>query len=556
MTTNQYYPDTYLYMTVHKIVNLCKFSVLVFYSVNLVLIYNDMSYSKANSISDGISSGSDGTELELGLTPCQSHDTFLEYDGFTSRISDDCIDIQAENLFKDFNEALKDNAEISMLPNYNIQPTGLENGHFLVIDLGGSTLRVAVVSIDEYLAGIGVPPVSPVDRVHILHEESWLIPNTFKSIDYNFFRYIGTQVKQVLSKQNVLDLGGVINTGITWSFPLETTSHNSGKIIHVTKGYTVSSEIHGRDLKEVLELVLNSEFGFNVDVKAILNDTLAVYAAGSFVDKYMKLGLVLGTGINMCCALDSSSKINTDKTLKGEVRVLYNTELSFFGQKLIPDFVNKYDQLIDSRSSTICDSFRSFMGVDPISKRLFQPIELMTSGRYLPELARLVIVDQIKDGNLFAEFHGEDDFDQLLKPYEGFSGELMCYIDENNSFDLISARLSRECNLLLKLINPKDIIILKNLIHDIIKRAATIVSIAIIALVKLLHHHNFDSDFENRIDIGFVGSVLHHFNHYKNLILFMVNNHEFITLLGLTVELKMIKHSSIIGAAVGAAYYS
>ena len=53
--------------------------------------------------------------------------------------------------------------------------------------------------------------------------------------------------------QNVIDVKSVINTGITWSFPLETTDYNRGKIKHVSKGYTVGEDIYDKDLKMVLK---------------------------------------------------------------------------------------------------------------------------------------------------------------------------------------------------------------------------------------------------------------------------------------------------------------
>ena len=53
--------------------------------------------------------------------------------------------------------------------------------------------------------------------------------------------------------------------------------------------------------------------------------------------------------------------------------------------------------------------------------------------------------------------------------------------------------------------------------------------------------------------IGYVGSVLNYFHKYRRLIVEYVNNAE--EAKGIKVDLKLIENSSIIGAAIGAAYH-
>ena len=64
----------------------------------------------------------------------------------------------------------------------------------------------------------------------------------------------------------------------------------------------MGEDIYDKDLKMVLEDTLRQEYGLTLDVQSILNDSLAVYSAGCFIDSKMKLAMVLGTGINMCCS--------------------------------------------------------------------------------------------------------------------------------------------------------------------------------------------------------------------------------------------------------------
>ena len=94
-----------------------------------------------------------------------------------------------------------------------------------------------------------------------------------------------------------------------------------------------------------------------------------------------------------------------------------------------------------------------------------------------------------------------------------------------------------------------DIVCLKEVVSCIIKRAAFIVANAIIAFFKLLGSDELGGD----VTIGYVGSVLNYFHKYRRLIVEYVNSAE--EAKGIKVDLKLIENSSIIGAAIGAAYH-
>lgn len=460
-------------------------------------------------------------------------------------------------LLDDFNESLSHSSLITMIPNHNINPTGDEEGDYLVIDLGGSTLRVAVISIDA-------PTIVSHDqghRVHIIIEKKWEISNSFKVLNLNFFEWIGSKIYETLNEQSVIPVSNrtIINTGITWSFPLETTAHNNGKIKLVSKGYTISPEIHNHDLKQLLENTMKNQFDLEINIHVIVNDSLAVYAAGAFLDKHIKLAMVLGTGINMCCSLETTS-FSSNKKIHGESASLFNCELSLFGKSFIDTVANKYDAQIDSRFGLKHGklNFQPHISVDPISKTLFQPMELMTSGRYLSEIARLIIFELIESKEIFN--NKLLDHSQLSQVYNGFNGELMCLISENDDMELIKKHIADEYTWDSSLITNDDIHNLKLLIKCIIKRASFIVSVAIISMIKLMYQHNqinieCNEQGQRLFKIGFVGSVLSYFISYRTLILKYINENEDIKSLNLLVQFKLIDHSSIIGASIGAAFY-
>ncbi|EDK36382.2 hypothetical protein PGUG_00480 [Meyerozyma guilliermondii ATCC 6260] len=469
--------------------------------------------------------------------------------GFASNVNSNNLSSHSDTIFSHFNEALAENSKLTMLPNYNIKATGNECGSYLVIDLGGSTLRVAVIDI---AAPLSDDEEDRSGRIEVVIENKWEINDSFKNINNKFFDFIASKIFETLNSQSLIaiDPNTIINTGITWSFPLDSISHNRGKIVHVSKGYTVDPEIYNQDLKQVLESAMKRQHDLSLDVKVIINDSLAVYAAGSFVDAYMKLAMVLGTGANMCCSLDTA-KLHSEKTLDSDA-VLLNSELSMFGMNLSQDLSTPYDKIVDDRFHRASLNFKPHMEVDPDTMSIFQPSELMASGRYLPELTRLVMVDMIKDGELFASIDRKS-LKSLYIPYEGFTGELLCAICEGNDTKKASELLTKQYAL-SQSVCEEDVLKIKTIGNCVIERAAYIVASSIIAFIKLLKDHNgpFTSKF---VDIGFVGSVLMYFHSYREKILKFVNENKDIKDLGLEVDLKPIENSSIIGAAIGAAYY-
>ncbi|KAI5950649.1 NAG5 [Candida margitis] len=483
---------------------------------------------------------------DIKLSP--SLDTIIN--SFKGPLTQESLIKHSELLLSDLNASLSQDA-ITMLPNYNISPTGDENGSYLVVDLGGSTLRVAIVDIapqeeDKY--------GSRSDRINIVVEEKWLICNEYKVIDRNFFKFIGFKIMETIKKQETLSTSDIIKAGITWSFPLDTTSYNNGKIRHVSKGYTIGDDVYDKDLKQMFEAVLQEEFDLKVDIRSILNDSLAVYSAGAFLDDKMRLAMVLGTGFNMCCSLEA----NTDRMHPSKLiddKMLFNTELSLFGQHLCDDFATKYDTMIDHRFDNFKHHFKTYLQPDPETNTIFQPHELMSSGRYLPELTRLVLAELIEKKEIFIDFDSQE-LDSILNvKYDGFEGELMCFIDESHDFDAIGEKI---CHVYQwhKTIPDSDIAIIRYVIKAVIQRASFIVANAIIAFFKLIKKFNKLENLNGLLTIGYVGSVLNHFHNYRKLIIDYVNESEDAKANNYEIDLELIENSSIIGAAIGAAYYS
>lgn len=457
-------------------------------------------------------------------------------------VSDDCVALAvyqftkntthaqlptfAAGVLADLEEALADNSPLSMLPNYSIDPSGKEAGCFLAMDLGGLTFRVAVIRIG--------------DGVVLEALRKWAVSDDNKVMDGRFFQWMCDRIHELLTEQRVLSLADEIVTGITWLFSLDVVGYNRANVHHVGKGYEVPPETFGRDLKELIETSMRTHHGVRLNVQCIINDSLAVYAAGAYASRSTKIALVLGTGFNMCCSLELE-KLHPDK--RRGARLLMNTELSLFGRNLLP-LHTKWDEQIDARFREV--AFKPHMGMDPANGTIFQPSELLALGRYVPEQVRLVAVELARKGELFEKA----DLGVLAEPY-GLTGEAVCLVaglDSAHTAAALAALFAWPALLVL----PRDVAVLRRVARAVIERAAYVLAACIVAVVLLVARHN--AALGSDVSICYVGSVLDYFPGYKAEILRLVNACLAITDLGVTVDLYGVEESSLAGAAIGAAY--
>lgn len=109
----------------------------------------------------------------------------------------------------------------NMLPSFtDSMPTGFERGTFLSLDVGGSTLRVAVVE----LAGryTNNKDKSPMEITAL---QSWKIDDEVKKRKgREFFDWMAERIDDMLAK-NACKLGRdpvrPLHVGLAWSFPIE-----------------------------------------------------------------------------------------------------------------------------------------------------------------------------------------------------------------------------------------------------------------------------------------------------------------------------------------------
>lgn len=270
-----------------------------------------------------------------------------------------------------------------MLPSYSTTlPTGQEKGTCLALDVGGSTLRLALVDLNGrshrmplHIRRMVVAPIGSLVRKMPSHE---------------FFDWIAQRIEAMLLDEPGVETHGqkVWLLGLTWSFPLDQTSLSGGRIRGMGKGFRCHHDTLGQDLGELIVNACRAR-SVNVRIEAIVNDSSATLLSQAYLDSSTSMGLIVGTGTNAAIHLPTCSLalkkfgIRNPAWYSGAEKVITNTELSMFGKGILPE--TRWDEVLNA--------------AHPLPD--FQPLEYMTTGRYLGEILRLIIVEAVDTCGLF-----------------------------------------------------------------------------------------------------------------------------------------------------------
>ncbi|PWW77674.1 actin-like ATPase domain-containing protein [Tuber magnatum] len=266
-------------------------------------------------------------------------------------------------------------------------PTGEEKGRFLALDLGGTNLRVAVVRL---YGG---------DGLKVCTQRSWSIPEHFKSGAAEvLFRWVADRIGDVVGeylgdvgseeRERILSEG--MELGITFSFPMEQTTHDSALLMPMGKGFTFTTT---NDLSSLLKMAYDDLLSTTtpahplpkLDIVSITNDSIstllsAAYLHHSTENTRAAAGIIAGTGTNATCLCPVSKLPASKQPTSGPSTgaILVNTEWSIRGTAPpLKPYTTTWDVQLDLENE----------------KPGFQPFEEMVGGRYLGELVRLVCLD-------------------------------------------------------------------------------------------------------------------------------------------------------------------
>lgn len=471
----------------------------------------------------------------------------FEYDDIDKIWKEFIIPVQ-----KQYDEALKQ-SNFTMIPTLNsdsfMETSSYDSKSeidifFLVLDFGGTSLKIAYTNIDK-----------------ILHQRNHKIMIT--EVNEKFFDWISLCIFDFLCEFQISCNN--LTTAVTWSFPIDQTSLNNGDLKSTFgKGYTIDldSEFFKQDksIKNILEKNFKSNYNIRLNVVSVINDSIAsILLSDWYFKQRICLSIILGTGTNACIKLNNLKlrqisrasslpkykMLNDNSSFSGNLYI--NTELSFFGDNLFleENFVTKYDLKIHKGFQR-----RSIFSVKPYLNTLevFQPLEFMTSGRYTAELIRLILIDLIEERYICLK--GLIAQNDLLIPFGKFNGEMVCFISNNTDMEMIRRYLFQK----IKLNIENDIItVIQQTIKIVINRAAMLLVSSIISLI--IFQKNFNGEqLRNHDDliIIFESPHLRNFKYYLERVKFYFEildiEHNYI--------IEFLDNSSLLGSAVAAYSYS
>ncbi|KAI1846064.1 hypothetical protein JX266_007873 [Neoarthrinium moseri] len=302
--------------------------------------------------------------------------------GFLAPLEGEQLRRFSKKLKLQFRERLQFHAE-SMLPSFNhLLPSGQEKGHYLALDVGGSTLRVALVTLRGREATDRESEIVRMDTFKIT-------PEVKKLEGMSFFDWMAVRISQVI-KDDVSHCTPTapIPMGLAWSFPVEQTSLGGGLLLGMGKGFLATSGLHGQDLGGILKFACSKQ-GLHVELSAIVNDGSATLLSQAYVHGQTRFGLILGTGANIAVHLPvaafNRSKFGSrpESWFESASHVIVNTELGMFGHDILP--LTRWDELLNAAHP----------------RPDFQPMEHLLSGYYLGEIVRLALIEGIENTEIF-----------------------------------------------------------------------------------------------------------------------------------------------------------
>ncbi|XP_064418695.1 hexokinase-1 isoform X2 [Latimeria chalumnae] len=358
-------------------------------------------------------------------------------------------------------------AKVKMLPTFvRSTPDGTEHGDFLALDLGGTNFRVLLVKIR-----------SGKRRTVEMHNKIYAIPiEVMQGTGEELFDHIVNCISDFLDYMGMK--GACLPLSFTFSFPCQQTSLDAGILLTWTKGFK-ATDCEGEDMVNMLREAIKRREEFELDVVAIVNDTVGTMMTCAYEDQNCEIGLIVGTGSNACYM----EEVKNIEMVEGEQgRMCVNMEWGAFGDNgCLDDIRTVYDEAVDDLS------------LNPGKQRY----EKMISGMYLGEIVRNILIDLTKRGFLF-----RGQISETLKTRGIFETKFLSQI-ESDRLALLQVRailqqlgLDSTC---------EDSIIVKAVCGAISKRAAQVCGAGMAAVVDKIRENRGLNHLE--ITVGVDGTL-------------------------------------------------
>ncbi|RCI09586.1 hypothetical protein L249_4121, partial [Ophiocordyceps polyrhachis-furcata BCC 54312] len=390
---------------------------------------------------------------------------------------------------------------------------------------GGTYLRVGFVHLLSVNGSHANRPNGrannqPPSRVRRLLERTWPIDNHLKQDNADsLFRWIGGCIADIVDagcREFDLCRKTPLPLGVSFSFPTEQHSLSEATITSMGKGFAIPPDIElGARICRGYEKFRAAADLPPVVVAAIANDSVStlvsfIFNHGAVPHHRPAMGLILGTGTNatvplrLAC-LHPAKRRREVNVLPGEsvddVKIAVNTEWSIRGTE---------PPLRQLGLITAWDDVVSLQNEAPG----FQPLEYMTAGRYLGELARIILIAYMTEARglspaslppaLLEPHCLTTTFLSPLQPTPGLAAELRAAFPECRPGFEWTDDLAEALYRITKAIEL---------------RAAAIMAAAIVALLTLAEElppegSSYGRPDVHEVGVGYTGGCIVHFQDY------------------------------------------
>ena len=396
-------------------------------------------------------------------------------------------------------------SSLAMLQAYCDAASGREKGLYPALDLGGTNFRVMMVRLQG-----GKNPKVVAEAKYKLTQEQ--ISGTGDIL----FNAIAGYLRKFVNENRFNSEYGL---GYTFSFPVKLLGIDEGILMKWTKDFSAKGVV-GEKIVELQRQALEQQGVGNIRIVALANDTVGTLQTQAIADPNCVVGVILGTGFNACVRV-ASKRIKKDSGDYSGKCMIINMECGNFN-KALP--LTAYDRQVDRESGNKGHQFS----------------EKMVSGKYLPQLVRLMILDLVKKDGLFggrvpAVFRDKDTFKSM-------------YMDvfETGSDDQVK-KLAKE--IFGRVLTTEERLVMAMVCHAVARRSARIAASLIGGTLTRVARRS-----AKKVTVAVDGSLFEKYPGYHRMLEEGIRDLEGRS--AKEISLKLTKDGSGIGAAVIAAVVS
>ena len=223
----------------------------------------------------------------------------------------------------------QDGQEIRAIPAYLAPPPEGLHGQALIVDIGGTNIRAAIVELDP--DGSHKILTGPIRAT---------VPAGRQGESITAEEFFDAQARLALQ----LNPSPNLPVGYCFSYSAQSTPDADARLINWTKDVHIDGVVGNLVGKMLSEAMIRR--GYHPGKVTVLNDTVAALlaGAGAHADKYdYYIGLIAGTGTNMAGFVSSGSNNKLSRLDWHEESMAVNLESGNF----TPPYLNQYDEMLD-----------------------------------------------------------------------------------------------------------------------------------------------------------------------------------------------------------------